>query len=259
MRTLNISIALQENGTTGFLMKDITDVQETGFAPDKSDVNSEWLRVNDIVFLDFVTYNKIDEPNTESFIYPVNSLDDYRTYSLDYKSKKDGWYTISHIVIPKLSWFTSINKQYITDGTYYLYDNTTASFTKAIKNESLISYEENIDPYLIYVALENPTVIGVEEEIFIIGRLEKCFEDKIKSIIYGNLYTKCQTTKNRDTIFRDRDVIWMTLEILKYLIRYCKYSEAERILEMVDSCNGFCNGNKFKDRYNFNKGCNCGS
>lgn len=259
MRTLNISLSLQENGTTGFLMKDLTDIKEGGFEPSTSEVNSEWLRVNDIVFLDFVTYNKIDEQKTESFIYPVDSLSDYRTYVVDYKSNKDGWYTVSHLVIPKLSWFQSINKTYMSKGTYYFYDTSSSSFVKVIKEELETTYEYDIDPYLIYVAIDNPTISGVEDEVFIIGRLEKCFEDKVKAILYGNLYTKCQTIKDKNPIFRDRDIVWMTLEILKYLIRYCKYSEAQRILEMVDNCNGFCNNSTFKDGYNFNKGCNCGS
>lgn len=258
MRQLDISISLQENGTSGFILKDLTNVQDFGFANASNAINSEYLRVNDITIVDFVTYNRLSDPETVPFIYPVNSLAEYRRYALDYKAERDGWYTISHLIVPKLSWFIQINKAYVEDGTYYFYNQDNATFVRAIKSGEDIAYTSNIDPYLVYVAIDNPTTIGVEEDIFIIGRLEACFEEKIKAILYGKLYTRCQTPNDRDTIFRDRDMVWMTLELLKYLIRYCKYSEAQRILEMVDSCNGFCNNTKYRDGYKFNKGCNCG-
>ena len=37
-----------------------------------------------------------------------------------------------------------------------------------------------------------------------------------------------------------RDFLWMTLNIIDYLIGRCQYMEAQRILEEISYCGGFC-------------------
>jgi len=45
----------------------------------------------------------------------------------------------------------------------------------------------------------------------------------------------------KNYIFR-RDFVWITLNVINYLIEDKKLEEAEEILEEVQSCRGFCYG-----------------
>lgn len=56
-------------------------------------------------------------------------------------------------------------------------------------------------------------------------------------------------------------MVWMALEIIKYLIKECKYYEAQRILEMIDTCNSFCKElSSTGYRYgSYSRNCNCGT
>lgn len=50
----------------------------------------------------------------------------------------------------------------------------------------------------------------------------------------------------------------MTINVIKYSVSLGQYAEAQRILEQVNTCNGFCDSinNKYKT-LNRSSGCGC--
>ena len=59
------------------------------------------------------------------------------------------------------------------------------------------------------------------------------------SKIFDKLLNTCDHNKYNDYIFA-RDIIWMTLNIIDYLVGFKQYLEAQRILEVFQKCGGFC-------------------
>lgn len=278
---MNASISLQEKTSTSFLIKDITginnDVAFGQFISDDQDILWSNPRPQDIIFLDFIKYNKLGDSKVPAHnIYTMRNNADYYQYVVHYNCEQDGWYTISHLYIYSSFYLNFIlSNKYLVDGTYYCYNNgysepdiTIHPSIESIGFEQFasvtISNREIVDvqiitPELIYQGVDLTMMIGVEENIFCMGRIEQCFENKLKSIIYNKLETCSGKCKNDNPdLLRDRDMVWMTLELLKYLVRFCKYYEAQRILEKVgSSCNGFCGPMTSIDN-KFTSNCNCG-
>ena len=273
---MNVAISINEETPFGFLVKDTTGISNNPlcgqFFPSNEQILWSNPRPQDVVILDFITYNKIDEPSTTYRLYEMKSDADYYRYALHYKCDRDGWYTINHLYIYSWNFFLNLlGYDYLVDGDYYVYnngyfdgeENWTVPYQKFAKitmiNKQAMNMEIIDDPNLIYYALSNPTLIGISEDMFNISRLEKCFYDKVTNIFYNKLYTKCG--RQEDEIFRDRDMVWMALEIIKYLIKECKYYEAQRILEMIDTCNSFCKElSSAGYRYgSYSRNCNCGT
>lgn len=278
---MNASISLQEKTATSFLIKDITginnDVAFGQFISDDQDILWSNPRPQDIIFLDFIKYNKLGDTKMPQYsTYTMRTNADYYKYVVDYECDQDGWYTISHLYIYSSFYLNFIlSNKYLVDGTYYCYNNgytepdiLVHDSMKTIGYEQFaavtISNREIVDvriitPELIYQGVDLTMMIGVEENIFCMGRIEQCFENKLKAIVYQKLESCSGKCKNSDPdLVRDRDMIWMALELLKYLVRFCKYYEAQRILEKIgSSCNGFCRSTNSIDK-KFTSNCNCG-
>ena len=271
---MNVQITISEKTSYSFIVKDTTGISNNPlcgqFWPSKEQVLWSNPRPQDIVILDFVTYNKIDNSSTIYNLYDMNSDADYYRYVLNYKTDRDGWYTINHLYIYSWFYFLRILEQkYLVDGDYYVYNNGysepeipadwTVPYQKfariTMSNKEAVNMEVIDDPNLIYYALSNPTLIGIQEDIFCISRLEECFYNYVKDIFYNKLFTKCG--RQEDEKFRNRDMVWMALELIKYLIKECKYYEAQRILEMIDTCNSFCNNNTGFGDTLFKRNCTC--
>ena len=58
--------------------------------------------------------------------------------------------------------------------------------------------------------------------------------------LFDSLLNKCLSSEYSNDIYA-RDFIWMTLNIIDYLVQFEQYMEAERIIEEFSSCGGFCN------------------
>lgn len=51
---------------------------------------------------------------------------------------------------------------------------------------------------------------------------------------------KCKSKNaDLDNLIFKRDFVWMTINVIKYSVSLGQYAEAQRILEQVNTCNGF--------------------
>lgn len=257
---MKYSIFIQEEGLNTFLIKDTTGISNNPLDQKlfsyTEEISTSNPRPQDLIFLDFVVYNKINSAKIDNLTYTMINDEDYLKYAIHYKCEKDGWYSIAHYYIYSSFYLNYlINQGTITEGTYYCYNN---GYTEELEIEQSIDLEEgcfgtvNIndgqvtstskidDINSIYLTTSNAfTYEAITEDIFSIGLLEECFGYKIKEIIYNGIYCNCGEV---DSIkMRDRDMIWMTIELIKYLVKHCRYFEAQRILEKIDTCNSFCN------------------
>ena len=77
----------------------------------------------------------------------------------------------------------------------------------------------------------------------------KVSEDVKEFSIYDN---------DLNNIYRNRDIVWMALELIRRLISQCNFFEAQRLLERISTCNTFCTKtlSKFNNKVKTG-GCNC--
>ena len=57
-----------------------------------------------------------------------------------------------------------------------------------------------------------------------------------------------------DLIFR-RDLVWMAINVIKYLTECSQLAEVERIIEIIKGCNSLCSNDKYSMKSY--AGCNC--
>lgn len=265
---INLKISFSENGTSGFSLRDTTGIGFTKFMPEQSGVSTEYYRTSDVLFLDLVSYNKLSDNKLTGFKYLVKSDNGYNKYKFDYVSTVDGWFTVDHLILPTLDYMENFvipldsseesPEDTFYDGSYLVYDIDSETYLQMdIVNGRYIKTE--IDIHYIKEHLTNINLIGIEEQLFLIGYLEKCYEDMIKYILYNNLFERCiYKDTDLDTLYRNRDIVWMALELIRRLINQCKFFEAQRLLERISTCNTFCTKSLNKLNLKLKTGgCNC--
>lgn len=258
--TMRLSVTFCESGTSGFLLKDTTGIGVYKFMPQEAAISATYYRTCDVALYDIVTFNKIDDKKVSGFIYDVKSDEGYIKYSLNYQSVVDGWFTVDHLVLPTREYINTVDRSSFEDGMYYIYDRELDEVHKLDFLEGEIISDIKVDELYVKENLTNKNLIGIEEEIFLIGHLEKCLENMIKYILYNNLYSKClYKDTSVSNLYQERDLVWMSLELIHRLIKDCNYYEAQRLLERISACNGFCKKD-FRittNKYISTGGCNC--
>lgn len=162
-----------------------------------------------------------------------------------FKVDEDGYYYIDHIVLPNKTWYENASDEYkayyetiyITDGEK-LYKEVDGALEETTIKEIL---ERNI---------EGTTIKKCKVDVFFTGNLMQCYINYCKAL-FDALLNKCNSGEYDSDIFA-RDFLWMTLNILDYLIGFKQYMEAQRILENFQTCGGFC------DKWNESVSCGCG-
>lgn len=195
--------------------------------------------------VDFKNYRKED---TESiFVLEYHYKENYISYNFEhiedseYKIKipKDGWITIHHLIIPTKKYILDkldiLNKQYgyyIDEGQVYDIKHTDDK-----GNPKKVAVEE-----LMLINLKVSTIREVHKECVSIYNMQNCFTNICLSL-FDNLgdFGQCfkPKGKNDDLIFR-RDIVWMAINVIKYLVRFNMYAKADSIINQIEGCNGVC-------------------
>lgn len=148
--------------------------------------------------------------------------------------REDGYYIVDHIILPNLKWLENSSEEYkqyyetiyVTDGER-IYKEVDGILKECTVKEIM---ERNI---------EGTTIKKCKVDVFFTGHLQECYINYCKQI-FGNLLSKCQSSNDDQNVYA-RDFIWMTLNIIDYLIGFKQFMEAERLLAMFRNCGGFCN------------------
>lgn len=162
-------------------------------------------------------------------------LDDH-TEDLDsvtFHVDADGYYTVDHLILPNMEWYeTSSNDYreyyetiYVTDGEK-VYKEIDGTLQECTVREIL---ERNI---------EGTTIQKCRVDVFYTANLQNCYIWYCKQI-FENLLNACANGKYNDLLYA-RDFIWMTLNIIDYLVGFKQFLEAQRILESFQHCGGYC-------------------
>ena len=165
---------------------------------------------------------------------------------------EDGYYVINHFVLPTKEWYDSYLqsqdqelKDFIKEGIYFIQDN---KLKKVVNNE----IQDAEVKELLERNYEGTNILHCKIDVFFNGNLQQCFINYCKKL-YGSLLNTCKPS-NYDSDIYARDFIWMTLNIIDYLVGFKQFLEAERIIEQFKSCGGFCQNTDTHKNYS---SCGC--
>lgn len=198
-----------------------------------------------------VVYNKYkySECNTLNAIIKIKKnmktvidvlLDDHKqdVDSSTFKVFDDGYYEIDHIIIPTIEWLNK-HKTFIKDHFDIIYVTDGSKIYKQVDDK----LQECTVKEIMEINTENTTLERCKLDVVYVGNLQKCYFNYCNTL-FNQTLTKC--TQSSNEISYARDFIWMTLNIIDYLVCEKQYLEAGRIIENFESCNSFCKNNKLK-------------
>ena len=240
---LNINIKTNNNCECGIIIEDIS----TYLSEDSTSFQKGSFRESDTISMVLLYLNTIENPSIKSI-----------TFNKEIPIKFDGWFTVYYVVLPTKQWFQNAlntssqvdilgvyDSVYYTDGTnIYKYNPKTQNITQVIDLSEIIE----INPV-------NTTISVTSKDYVSICFLDKCYVNLCQQIFENRGLTQCWNKNNIDSeLIYKRDLVWMAINVIKYMVECNQLYEAERIIELLHSCNGVCSDKKIKNNV---KGCGC--
>lgn len=238
---MNLNINISTNNNCSIVILDNTQYWEN------DTIAKGEFKYSDSISIDVIHLNKINENIIKDYkITTHNSLNK----NISIPIKFDGWFTVKHIILPNKEWFDKASESEL--GLYsivYYADDMT--IYKYINNQS---YAISLDE-ILEVNPKNTTISIISKDYISICFLIKCYINLCKQIFESRGFSQCSNKNNIDSeLIYKRDLIWMAINIIKYMTECNQLYESERIIELLNSCNGICNNKE--NNYN-NHGCGC--
>lgn len=225
----------------------VTDVSTTYLEEDDPSFSLNCFRKSDTQSIVIASINKLKgEEVAASTIGNIINID------------RDGWLTIYYLVLPTKEWFIRASKTpnildlydivyYVSKGNVYWYQSDTQEFGQIHQLQELIDLAQlpNVKTTLSYAKTDRVSIFN----------LEKCYINLCQQIFESRGFSQCYNKNNIDSeLIYKRDLVWMALNVIKYLAECNQPYEVERIIELLYSCNGVCGDKKVRSN---GKGCGC--
>lgn len=221
----------------------------------QSDSMLHEFKYSDTVSIDLLRHNKLQETIHREITFTKHDSNKL----IQIPVKVDGWFSIVHIVLPSKKWFEKqLNKEkgsilgqydivYFSDGNkIYKYNPQT---------------QETPQEQAIWVITDlnlesgNYPIYRIEKDYVSICYLRKCYINLCKQIFDDRGFSKCwnKNTVDSELVYK-RDLVWMAINVIKYLTECEQLYEVERIIEQITSCNGLCTSSSITSK---TSGCGC--
>lgn len=220
---------------------------------DENNTNSNYgkFRYSDTISIDVLQHNKITSTELQT---PIFSTHGKKVEPITLPVGFDGWFQVQHIILPTEEWFqreldkgeTSILNLY--QGVYY---TNGKNIYKYYNNESTtVPLEEIVERNT-----EGTTISRCSQDYISICFLRKCYINLCQQIFNARAFDKCWNKNKIDSelIFK-RDMVWMAINVIKYMVEFNQLAEAARLLERIGGCNGLCMSQYSKS---VSSGCGC--
>lgn len=162
----------------------------------------------------------------------------------------DGVYRIYHIILPTLDWFNECQELGIDLSGYkeiYLYaDGNVFKY----ENETFTNFPIDQIPFIN--SCVSSTLVYDLQYTFSSCQLQECYFKACKNY-FDSVCNKCSEDS---TFVRNRDIIWMAINVIRYLLDLGRLFEAQKIVEKMHKCTGLCY-NTTINITNTNVGCGC--
>ena len=241
---LNINVTTSDN--CKIMVSDIS----TYLAEDFSGTVKGKFKYSDTVSIDVLQHNKTTETVYRDPVYTKHDT----LQPINIPVKFDGWFDVIHLVLPSIEWFNrEIDK---SEGSALgLYD--LVYFSDGIDIYKYL--DGNVSQVTIIEVLEvnpiNTTVSKTNRDYVSICFLRKCYINLCQQIFEDRGFSRCWNKNKVDSeLIYKRDLVWMAINVIKYLTECEQLAEVERIIETIQGCNGLCVSSNLTSKTN---GCGC--
>lgn len=241
---LNINVTTSDN--CKIMVSDIS----TYLAEDFSGTVKGKFKYSDTVSIDVLQHNKTTETVYRDPVYTKHDT----LQPINIPVEFDGWFDVIHLVLPSIEWFNrEINK---SEGSALgLYD--LVYFSDGIDIYKYL--DGNVSQVTIIEVLEvnpiNTTVSKTNRDYVSICFLRKCYINLCQQIFEDRGFSRCWNKNKVDSeLIYKRDLVWMAINVIKYLTECEQLAEVERIIETIQGCNGLCVSSNLTSKTN---GCGC--
>ena len=241
---------LNINVTTSDSCKIIVSDISTYLAEDFSGTVKGKFKYSDTVSIDVLQHNKTTETVYRDPIYTKHDT----LQPINIPVEFDGWFDVIHLVLPSIEWFNrEIDK---SEGSALgLYD--LVYFSDGIDIYKYL--DGNVSQVTINEVLEvnpiNTTISKTNREYVSICFLRKCYINLCQQIFEDRGFSRCWNKNKVDSeLIYKRDLVWMAINVIKYLTECEQLAEVERIIETIQGCNGLCVSSNLTSKTN---GCGC--
>lgn len=208
------------------------------------------FKFSDTVSIDVLQLNKPQDVTYLNPTFAKHSSLEQTTLEIT----SDGWYSLIHLVLPSQEWFNKeLSKQ--EGSALGLYN-----IVYFASNDKIYKYiNENIYEVTLSEVLEinpiNTTISKTSKDFVSICFLRKCYVNLCQQILNSRGFSSCwKDNKIDNELIYKRDLVWMSINVIKYLTECEQLAEVERILETINGCNGLCTSSNSFQRSN---GCGC--
>ena len=241
---------LNINVTTSDSCKIIVSDISTYLAEDFSGTVKGKFKYSDTVSIDVLQHNKTTETVYRDPIYTKHDT----LQPINIPVEFDGWFDVIHLVLPSIEWFNrEIDK---SEGSALgLYD--LVYFSDGIDIYKYL--DGNVSQVTINEVLEvnpiNTTISKTNRDYVSICFLRKCYINLCQQIFEDRGFSRCWNKNKVDSeLIYKRDLVWMAINVIKYLTECEQLAEVERIIETIQGCNGLCTSSNLIRNTN---GCGC--
>lgn len=233
----NCKVIIQDNSQ--YLPEDSTSIAKGKF------------KHSDITSIVILQHNKIEESVLKEPTYYSD------IYNMTVPINFDGYFTIYYIVLPNKKWFDrEYNKEHGSAFPLYsnIYFEDNGNIYKLVQNQIVPAYLKE----LIEINPVNTTISITNKNYVSICYLQQCYINLCKQIFNNRNITACSKRNIIDNeLIYKRDLVWMAINMVKYLTDLNQLNEAERIIEQVTSCNGICTNEQNQTNRINSGGCGC--
>ena len=253
------------------LIQDQT-LQDDRYLSEKSIVSPESRGNKKMKFSESYTVNVIKKVTSEKeeivdtiFSDHIVGTDDSISFDLD----KDGYYMIYHYIIPSKAWIEAYDETkvdtHVLNNTDFFYSDGISVYqyfpegnedlgvdpktSRVLTTEELLAID-----FTIYDDREI-TMSQVISHEFSICKLYECYIRLCKLVLRKSVLRCIERNKPLSDILFRRDFLWMTVNVLRYLVEMNSFMEAQRIIEELDYCGGICNDREMQ--LMSKQGCGC--
>lgn len=236
---------LNINITTSDKCKIVVQDVSTYLAEDFSGIVKGKFKYSDTISIDVLQHNQ-----TLKTIYTKHDT----LKSVDIPIGFDGQFSLVHLVIPNIEWFNKELEK--TEGSALgLYD--IVYFSDGIDIYKYINGETSqvtIDD-ILEINTVNTTISRISRDFVSICFLRKCYINLCQQIFNDRGISKCwnKNKVNSELIYK-RDLVWMAINVVKYLTQCEQLAEADRVIKTIQGCNGLCISTNLTNSTN---GCGC--
>lgn len=192
----------------------------------------------------------------------LNSINDPDIKQISYDSEIpiefDGWFTVNYVVLPTKEWVSRMidlssqaNFLGVYDWVYYIDNSQVFKYNPATSVTLSVTDIQEI----LEINPEVTTISRTSSDYVSICFLQKCYVNLCKQIFEERGFSQCWNKNGIDSeLIYKRDLVWMALNVIKYMVECSQLYEAERIIELLHSCNGVCGDKKVRSNVS---GCGC--